>query len=96
MRVVAMKLRVNEAPHKRLSVRRFNSYVIALQAAQDGQGLVLGWRNLIKPLLARRKLVQVTGAEMPAPGSFYICWNSNSQLSREALVLRDFLLSHVT
>jgi hypothetical protein len=40
--------------------------------------------------------VQVTSAEMPAPGSFYICWNNNSQLSREALVLRDFLLSHVT
>ena len=77
-------------------MRRFNSYVIALQAAQDGQGLVLGWRNLIKPLLDRRKLVQVTSAEMPAPGSFYICWNNNSELSREALVLRDFLLSHVT
>jgi len=40
--------------------------------------------------------VQVSDAEMPAPGSFYICWNINSKLSREALVLRDFLLSHVT
>ena len=89
-------LRESGAPHKRLSVRRFNSYVIALQAAQDGQGMVLGWRNLIKPLLERRKLVQVSDAEMPAPGSFYICWNINSVLSREALVLRDFLLSHVT
>ena len=89
-------LRVNEAPHKRLNVRRFNSYVIALQAAQDGQGLVLGWLNLIKPLIDRRKLVQVTSAEMAAPRSFYICWNNDSQLSREALVLRDWLLSQVT
>jgi LysR family glycine cleavage system transcriptional activator len=80
------------APHKRLSVRRFNSYVIALQAAQDGQGLVLGWKNLIKPLLDRRLLVQVTDAAIAAPGSFYICWNSKAGLSREALILRDFLL----
>ena len=73
--------------HKRLNVRRFNSYVIALQAAQDGQGIALGWRNLIDRL-ERRKFVQVSEAEIPAPGSFYICWNMNSPLSREALVLR--------
>ena len=83
-------------PHKRLSVRRFNSYVIALQAAQDGQGLVLGWQNLIKPLLDRRHLVQVTDAEIAAPGSFYICWNNKTGLSREALILRDFLLGTLT
>jgi LysR family transcriptional regulator, glycine cleavage system transcriptional activator len=83
-------------PHKRLSVRRFNSYVIALQAAQDGQGLVLGWQNLIKPLLDRHHLVQVTDAEIVAPGSFYICWNSKAGLSREALILRDFLLGTLT
>ncbi len=88
-------LRETDTPHRRLSVRRFNSYVIALQAAQDGQGLVLGWRSLVKPLLARRRLVQVTAAEMPAPGSFYICWNLNAGLSREALVLRDFLLGNI-
>jgi LysR family transcriptional regulator, glycine cleavage system transcriptional activator len=85
-------LREVGAPHKRLGVRRFNSYVIALQAAQDGQGLVLGWQNLIRPLLDRRHLVKVTDAEIAAPGSFYICWNSKTGLSREALVLRDFLL----
>jgi LysR family transcriptional regulator, glycine cleavage system transcriptional activator len=83
-------------PHKRLSVRRFNSYVIALQAAQDGQGLVLGWQKLIKPLLDRHHLVQVTDAEIVAPGSFYICWNSKVGLSREGLILRDFLLGTLT
>ena len=43
------------------------------KAAQDGQGIALGWRNLIKPLLERRKLVQVSEAGVlsaPAPSIF--------------------------
>ena len=35
------------APHRKLNVRRFNSYVIALQAAQAGQGVALGWMVFI-------------------------------------------------
>lgn len=79
--------------HRKLNVRRFNSYVIALQAAQDGQGLALGWLSLVKPLLARRKLVQVTAATVDAPQSFYVTWSTRRPLAAEAAVLRDWLLS---
>jgi LysR family transcriptional regulator, glycine cleavage system transcriptional activator len=81
--------------HRKLSVRRFNSYVIALQAAQDGQGLALGWQSLVKPLLAKRKLVQVTSAIMDAPQSFYVAWSNKRPLSREADILRSWLLAQV-
>jgi len=86
-------LREMGAGHRRLNVRRFNSYVIALQAAQDGQGLALGWMSLVKTLIARRALVQVTAAEIVAPQSFYVTWSSKRPLSRDAETLRGWLLA---
>jgi DNA-binding transcriptional LysR family regulator len=85
-------LRETGVARKKLNVRRFNSYVIALQAAQDGQGVALGWLNLVKPLIARRHLRQVTQAQMVAPGSFYVTWSAERSPSRETEVLRDWLL----
>ena len=64
-----------------------------MQAAQDGQGLALGWMNMIKPLLSKRALVQVTSNEIAAPQAFYVTWNSKRALSREAETLRNWLLS---
>lgn len=78
---------------RRLGVRRFNSYVIALQAAQDGQGVALGWMSQVRPLLARKSLTQVTTASMAAPHSFYVTWSWQRNLSREAEILRDWLLT---
>ncbi|MGH6855504.1 MAG: LysR substrate-binding domain-containing protein [Aestuariivirga sp.] len=78
---------------KRLNVRRFNSYVIALQAAQDGQGLALGWLSLVRPLIASRKLVQVSQARMAATESFHVTWSTAREPTREAKTLRDWLLT---
>jgi DNA-binding transcriptional LysR family regulator len=87
-------LREAGAPHRKLSVRRFNSYVIALQAAQAGQGVALGWVSLVKPLIARRLLAQAGPAEITAPQSFYLTWTARQPLKQEAEVLRDWLLAH--
>lgn len=81
------------ATRRRLNVRRFNSYVIALQAAQDGQGVALGWMSQVKPLLENGKLVRVTDAEIAAPQSFHVTWSSRRPLSRDAEILRDWLLA---
>lgn len=86
-------LRQAGAPHRKLSVRRFNSYVIALQAAQAGQGVALGWVSLVKPLIARRLLAQASPAEILAPQSFYLTWAARQPLKQEAEVLRDWLLA---
>lgn len=87
-------LREAGAPHRKLNVRRFNSYVIALQAAQSGQGVALGWLSLVKPLIAAGALAQVTRAEIAAPQSFYLTWSLARPLKGEAAVLRDWLLDH--
>lgn len=86
-------LRAAGAPHRKLNIRRFNSYVIALQAAQAGQGVALGWMSLVKPLLARKLLARASPAEIAAPQSFYLTWPSREPLRPEAEILRDWLLA---
>lgn len=87
-------LRAAGAPHRKLTVRRFNSYVVALQAAQAGQGVALGWVSLVKPLIAQRLLAKVMPLEIAAPQSFYLTWPSRRPLTPEAEILRDWLLAN--
>jgi len=86
-------LREAGATFHRLNVRRFNSYVIALQAARDGQGVALGWMSLVQPLLDSGALVRVTDTEIPDPNAFYVTWSDRRELSAEAVILRDWLLA---
>ena len=88
-------LKAAGATHRKLNVRRFNSYVIALQAAQAGQGVALGWMSLVKPLIARKLLARASPAEIAAPQSFYLTWPARQPLRPEAEILRDWLLSQV-
>ncbi|GAB5469015.1 MAG: LysR substrate-binding domain-containing protein [Rhodospirillales bacterium] len=70
-----------------------NNHTIALQAAQDGNGLTLGWLAMIAPLLRRGLLQQIGNAVLPAPGSFYLTWRRDRLLSPQAQTLRDWLLA---
>lgn len=88
-------LRAAGVNSRRLNVRRFNSYVIAMQAAQDGQGVALGWMSLVRPLLARKVLIQIANLEMAAPQSFYLTWPARRGLKPEAQILRDWMLRSV-
>jgi LysR family transcriptional regulator, glycine cleavage system transcriptional activator len=85
-------LRQVGSPDRRLSVRRFNSHVIALQAALSGHGVVLGWGSLVTPLIEAGDLVQVTDAEIKAPHSYFVTWSARRPLSPQAGILRDWLL----
>lgn len=79
--------------HTALNIRRFNSHVIALQAARSGQGVVLGWASQAAPLLESGDLVPLGTAEIVAPQSYFVTWSVRRPLSREAAILRDWLLS---
>jgi LysR family glycine cleavage system transcriptional activator len=80
-------------PDRRANVRRFNSYVIALQAARSGQGVALGWESLVAPLIEAGSLVRVTNAEIAAPQSYFVTWSARRPLTPQAMKLRDWLLS---
>lgn len=74
------------------SSRRFNNYVIALQAAEEGHGVALGWHSMVEPIILNDKLVRLGKMEIQAPGSFYVTWDVNRPLSKEADLLRTWLL----
>lgn len=86
-------LHATGTPFRRLNLRRFNSYVIALQAARDWQGVALGWTSLVRPLIASGELRQVTSADVADPLAIYVTWSDRRPLSREATVFRDWLLA---
>ena len=72
--------------------RRFNNYVVALQAAEENQGVALGWDSQVTTLIKQNKLVRLGDMEMKAPGSYYLTWDSNRPLSDQARLLRDWLV----
>ncbi len=78
---------------ERPNIRRFNSYVIALQAALDGQGVLLGWSSSVAPLIANGQLAQVTPDVIPDPLAIHVTWSALRPLRPEAEVFRDWLLS---
>ncbi|HKJ53095.1 MAG TPA: LysR substrate-binding domain-containing protein [Gammaproteobacteria bacterium] len=72
--------------------RRFNNYVVALHAAEENQGIVLGWHSQVEGLIARGDLVRLGDFEIAAPGSYYLTWDAQRPLSNSASCLRDWLL----
>ncbi|MCL6282536.1 LysR substrate-binding domain-containing protein [Ruegeria sp. 2012CJ41-6] len=74
---------------------RVNNYAIALQAAQDGAGLVLGWERLIAPLLSNGALVAITPHMLRAPHRFYLHGKPDADLSASAMQLRDWIIREI-
>lgn len=72
--------------------RRFSNYVVALQAAEENQGIALGWHSLVEPLIERGKLMRLGTMEMAAPGSYYLTWDDQRPLSDAAEQLRNWLV----
>lgn len=68
---------------------RVNNYVIALQAARDGMGAILGWNGLTGDLVASGRLVQLLPESLPSPLDFYIVMHN--QNSDKARVVFDWL-----
>lgn len=73
--------------------RRFNNYVVALQAAEENQGIALGWHSQVEGLIDRGRLVRIGTMEIEAPGSYYLTWDESRGLSDAACRLRDWLLA---
>ncbi|MFT5218684.1 MAG: LysR family glycine cleavage system transcriptional activator [Planctomycetota bacterium] len=75
-----------------VNFRRFNNYVVALQAAEENQGVALGWHSLVAPMISAGRLQRIGNMQISAPGSFYICWDESRPLSEAADKLRQWLL----
>ena len=67
------------------SAHRVNNYTIALQAAQDDMGAVLGWEGLTSELVASGKLVSLLPQAISSPLDFYVALH-NTASDRAKLV----------
>jgi DNA-binding transcriptional LysR family regulator len=85
-------LRRADIPHGPITGRRFNNFTVLLQAAQDDQGVALGWHALIEPLIAAGRLTALTELRIRAPGAYYLTWNDSRPLSPAAETLKTWLL----
>lgn len=72
--------------------RHFNNYVVALQAAEENQGVALGWDSQVETLIQQNRLVRLGDMEMKAPGSYYLTWDSNRPLPEQAGLLSEWLV----
>lgn len=80
---------------QRIDGPKFNNYSIALQAAEEGAGVVLGWTTLIASYLSSGRLVPLGDLAIPAPGAFYLTWNSGNPLDPTVTIVRDWLVNAV-
>lgn len=72
---------------------RFNDYSVVLQAAIEGQGVALGWRHLVAPLLAQGLLVRPIAQSVTTDQPIYIVASRAGQLRGDAVFLRDWLMA---
>ncbi len=67
-----------------------NNYLIAMQAAQDDAGAMLGWDGLIGDMLADERLVKLVEEDVPSPVAFYL--TIHPRASAEARLFADWLV----
>ena len=77
------------AKHKDVS---FNDYSIVVQAAIEGQGVVLGWHHIVQPLIEQGKLVAPLSQRIQTSTPFYVIAHEDKTLSTETQALLDWLL----
>lgn len=72
-----------------------NDYSFVLQAAIEGQGIALGWRHIVEPLLEQKVLVQAVPQSVHTEHPFYIIAPESVDLSPKAIALRDWLVAEM-
>lgn len=72
-----------------------NDYSIVLQTAIAGQGIALGWRHIVQPLLEQGVLVRLTGQSVRTDHPFYIIAPQALPLRPSVAALRDWLIGQM-
>lgn len=67
-----------------------NNYMIALQAAQDDVGAVLGWDGLVKSVMEAGRLVPLVPQSIPSPVPFHL--KIHAKATGQARLFADWLV----
>ena len=72
---------------------RFNDYSVVLQAAIEGQGVAMGWRHLVDPLIEQGLLVRPVPQSLTTDQPIYIVASRRGKLRAEAVYLQELELA---
>ncbi|WP_282605486.1 LysR substrate-binding domain-containing protein [Pelagibius sp. Alg239-R121] len=72
---------------------RLNDYALVIQAAQEGEGVALGWQHLTRRLIEQGVLVNPVDEVLHGEFGFYVVWPKTIALSPDAEQVRDWLLT---
>ncbi len=70
-----------------------NNYMVVLQSALAGQGIALGWRHLVAPLLEQGALVRPVEETVLTGKMWYLRERKEKRLRPVAATVRDWLLA---
>ncbi|MEM6624184.1 MAG: LysR substrate-binding domain-containing protein [Pseudomonadota bacterium] len=75
---------------------RLNDYALVLQAAMAGEGIALGFQHVVEGLIGQGLLTQAGPWQMRTGLGYYLLWSDRGQLSRDAGIVRDWMLEDAT
>ncbi len=71
---------------------KVTSFSIALQIAQNGTGIALGWHRLVQPMIESGALAVIEPYAIAAPHQFYLAGLPHEDLSENARALKAWLI----
>lgn len=70
-----------------------NSYGLLMEAAKQGQGVILGWRHLVHQAVAQGQLVRIFDKPLNAGRTYYLKINSRAGDSEQVRAFVDYFLT---
>lgn len=78
------------ATNQPTSDRRFTSFMVYLQAALNGDGIILGWETLLRDHFDQGLLQPVSNHRVRTPRGYFACLTGRAAEKRSALLLWDW------
>ncbi|WP_170328502.1 LysR substrate-binding domain-containing protein [Ruegeria arenilitoris] len=75
------------------SEQRFTSFMVYLQAALNGDGVILGWETLFQNLLDQGQLVRLTPRTVETDRGYFVCLTARAENSPAATTLWKWVSS---
>lgn len=69
----------------------FNSYIVYLQAAMNGDGIAIGWEHLLQDYFDNGSLCRAADVELRTPRGYFCCLTGQGANNPAALQFRDWI-----
>jgi len=72
---------------------RLNDYALAIHAALEGEGIIMGWRHLVAHMLSSGALVRAVPDRYVSEQGFYVIWPDDQPPGPATVALREWLIA---